>query len=43
VPDANRDELQDPKDVARRLAAWLAEGDVRNGTRVKLANVEVRT
>jgi NAD(P)-dependent dehydrogenase (short-subunit alcohol dehydrogenase family) len=35
VPDADRSELQDPREVAHRLVAWLAEGDVPSGSRVK--------
>ena len=36
VPDADRSELQDPAEVARRLVTWLVEGDVPSGSRVKL-------
>ena len=38
VPGADRSELQDPRDVARRLVAWL-EQSTPGGARVKLAEV----
>jgi NAD(P)-dependent dehydrogenase (short-subunit alcohol dehydrogenase family) len=40
VPGSDRSELLNPRDVARRLVAWLAAGDPPNGARVRLAEVE---
>jgi len=39
VPGSNRDELQDPRDVARRLVAWL-EQDPPSGGRYRLGGIE---
>jgi NAD(P)-dependent dehydrogenase (short-subunit alcohol dehydrogenase family) len=36
VPDADRTQLQRPADVARRIAAVLADGAVRSGSRIDL-------
>jgi len=42
VPDADRSELQDPREVAQRLVAWLADGEVPTAARVKLQEAVLR-
>ena len=39
VPDSDKSELQDPRDVARRLVAWL-EQDPPSGGRSRLGGIE---